>query len=206
MNRLGDEDENRGKLEQAVILSLFNSQGWGEGHLPEPTGRFSVRKLGCLGILAAIAVWIVAGWLGSIFRVTVAEGQRSYPYGLNTSFGYFVEKYRWRTEGFRVTLWAGDSLKMVFDIPDLELTRVKTQRWLARDRAVLIELDCIYHDSIDSSGELALLYDFERGELHSLGGAWSVWPPDHAESRSATKEEFYEIVARLNAPATPGVR
>lgn len=147
-------------------------------------------------------LWLVSWPLGSAFPATIAEDQRNYPYGVNTSFGYSVQKHRWRRNGLRINLWAGSSLTMTFDVPGLELARVKTQRWLAKDRAILIELDYVYHDSIESRGELALLYDFERGELHSFGSpsAWFVWEPESMPSRKATREEFDEVVAKLSAP------
>lgn len=96
---------------------------------------------------------------------------------------------------------------MSFNIAGEELVRVKTQRWLANDRAILIELSCIHHDSMRLAHELALLYDFERGELHSLGRyfGWLV-PPLHAASdRRANREEFDAIVRRMSE-GTPAVR
>ena len=91
---------------------------------------------------------------------------------------------------------------MVFDVPHLELTRVKTQRWLAGDRAILLELDYVYHDSIETRDELALLYDFERGELHSFGGAgaWFVWHPENRPSRRATSKNSTGLPPRCVLP------
>lgn len=85
---------------------------------------------------------------------------------------------------------------MSFDVPHFELRRVKTQRWLVQDRVVLLEFDYVYHDSVDTPGSLALLYDFERGELHSFdsASAWSVWPPEDRPGRKATREEFERLI------------
>ena len=96
---------------------------------------------------------------------------------------------------------------MSFNIAGEELVRVKTQRWLANDRAILVELSCIHHDSMRSPHELALLYDFERGELHSLGRyfGWLVPPSHPASDRRANREEFDAIVRRMSE-RTPSVR
>jgi hypothetical protein len=62
---------------------------------------------------------------------------------------------------------------MNFKVP-AELTRVRTERSLTDDRAILLEFDYVSHDSTDSPGELAVLYDFERGDLRSYRTA-SAW-------------------------------
>ena len=73
-------------------------------------------------MVAFIGLWFAAPWFGSRFPETVAETERSYPHGVNATFGYAVHKYRWQETGFAVSIWASSSLKMHFDEPDLELT------------------------------------------------------------------------------------
>jgi len=54
---------------------------------------------------------------------------------------------------------------------------------------------------------LALLYDFERGELHSSGSyfGWLVPPPQGNHRRDANREEFETAVRRLSE-GTPSFR
>jgi hypothetical protein len=143
-----------------------------------------------------------SGWRGSTRwapTYTVAHGERSSPLGLNNPFGYTVRRYIGRTNGFNVSLWARPSVDIKLDEPGLELIRVKTERWLAHDRAILLEFDLIYHDSGDSNGELALIYDFERGELKSYGPftAWFVQPFGGAPGRKMTRAEFDQAIRDL---------
>jgi hypothetical protein len=164
----------------------------------------AVPKFGCFGLVAAVVIWVLSGWLGSRFPQTVAREQKSYPYGLYDPYGYSVEKYRWRTHGVRVHIWAEAAVSMFnmsFDAPDLELVRVKTHRWLANDRALLLELDYrVRKDSSYRIRQVALLYDFEHGELHSRGSAsdWFVWQPDRLHSQESTRGEFYRALNELS--------
>ncbi|MEO5926350.1 MAG: hypothetical protein ABIR70_21185 [Bryobacteraceae bacterium] len=157
-----------------------------------------------IAFLILPAAWIWHGWRDSTPAAptyTVASGEKTYSHGVNTRFGYTVKRYLGRTSGFNIEIWADPSLRMSFDVGAFELTRVKTQRWLAHDRAVLLEFDYIYHDSGDNPGELALLYDFEHGELHSFGhgSAWFVWPPEHQDRRQLSRTEFDQLVMRLSS-------
>lgn len=117
-----------------------------------------------------------------------------------------MQKYRWQTNGFTLRIWAGDSLELNFKVPSLELVRVRKQEWLAQDRGILLELDYLYHDSMDVPGRLSLDYDFERGELHSVGdaGAWFVWGPYGKQNRQLSRKEFDEIVGRIRERTTAG--
>lgn len=160
-------------------------------------------SLGCAGLIGLALVWFqIVPWIGVQIPGTVAQGEKSYKYGVNRSFGYSVEKYRWQRDGFAIAIWAGSSLRLRFDVAGLELIKVKTQRWLAADRAIVLELECIYHDSGGSPlQELGLLYDFERGELHSFGSAssWTLWAPEGRRGRKLSKEQFDRVVAELDA-------
>jgi hypothetical protein len=166
--------------------------------MSEERTRWSWTKKGCVTVLAMPFLWLGLLWLGGRSPETVAEGERSYRYGRNTSFGYWVGRYR-LGDGFRIGIWAGSSLRMSFDVPGIELVRVRKQSWLAGDRAILLEIDYVYHDSIDFPGTIALVYDFERGELHSCGelSAWFVWEPEGQRNRKMTRAEFDGVVAGL---------
>lgn len=161
-------------------------------------------RLGCLTVLAAIVLWLLIGWLGAMFPQIVAAGEK--PNGPYYSFGYSVGKHRWH-RGFRVKIWADSRVQFMLNIAGEELVRVKTQRWLAHDRAILLEFDCVHSDSMPTSHELAMVYDFERGELHSLGSyfGWLVPPPQGNHGLYFNREEFDTAVRRLSE-GTPSFR
>jgi hypothetical protein len=174
----------------------------------EPNGMFqsalsAVTKFGCLGLAAAIVIGALIGSLGSLFPKTVAIDQKINPCSVHVPIGYRVEKYRWPTNGFRVHIWAESRVSMfsmTFDVPKLKLVRVKTHRWVTNDRAILLELDYVHPDSAVRPGEVALLYDFVRGELHSFSStdAWLVWQPERPHSRKSTREEFDRALQELS--------
>lgn len=144
--------------------------------------------------------WLfVRPWLGSKLTETVASATKRSPYGAPAEWGYSVERYRWRT-GFRVKIWAGESFSFVLDEPELGLTRVKTERWLLEDRAILLEVDCIYHDSVDSAEEMGWLFDFETGELRAYGRS-PVRAQGQRRGRRVTKDEFHRFVESISVPA-----
>jgi hypothetical protein len=153
-------------------------------------------RLGCLIAVAAISLWFLRGWSAATFPQIVAAGEK--PNGPNYAFGYSVGAYRWGP-GFRVQIWADSRVRISFNIEGEELVRVKTQRWLASDRAVLLEFDCVHHNSIRTAHEMGLLYDFERGELYSLGRyhGWLVPPPGETDRRT-NREDFDAAVQRLS--------
>ena len=117
------------------------------------------------------------------------------PYG----YGYSVEKYRWNESGLKVHIWANPSMDMRFDVPLLELKRVTSQSWLAGNSAILIGLDCARNlKSYSPDAELWLLYDFERGELHTCGDAdWLVWPRDSRKPRRMPCGELRALAKNL---------
>jgi hypothetical protein len=139
------------------------------------------------------------------FPIKIAADQRCLSVGSKACVGYAVQKYRWRTSGFGVEIWADPSLTTRLEVRNMEfeLSKVKTQRWLARDRAILLELQYVYHDSIDFPMELAIVYDFDRHELYTLDEPnWFEWTPAQPESRRQKREEFRKIVAGLS-PSIP---
>jgi hypothetical protein len=75
-----------------------------------------------------------------------------------------VERYRWQPDGLNVRIWMADSLDLRFQAPRLRLVRVKSQRWLAQDRAILLGMDYLQNfGPYEEPGEAWFLYDFESG-------------------------------------------
>ena len=160
-------------------------------------------RLGCLTVLALFPLWLGVRWAGTYLTKTVAQEYKRYQYGVNTYFGYTVAKYRWQANGFEIRIRSGSTLDLRLAVPYRELVRIREQRWLLQDRVVLLRFDCVYHDSLDSTSDMAILYDFERGELHSYGGDWTVWKPEKRRDRYMSKEEFEALVNQLEATTTP---
>jgi hypothetical protein len=104
----------------------------------------TASRLGCLSVPAAIGLLLLFGLLGAIFRELFLRAKN--PTGPNYSFGYSVGQYRWRP-AFHLKVWADSRVRIWFNIAGEELVRVKTQRWLANDRAILLEFSCVHHDS-----------------------------------------------------------
>ena len=163
-------------------------------------------KLGYLIPFVILALWLSARWTGTYLPAVVAKERKSYASGINRQFGYSIGKYRWQTNGFEVNIWGGSTLEIRLAVPYFELIRVREQRWLAQDRVVLLRFDYVYHDSVDTSGEMGVLYDFERGELHSYGGAWHVWTPEERRDRYMSKEQFETLVHQLETISASPVK
>jgi len=153
-------------------------------------------------LLALPLVWIsvsrLLGHAGVWFPADVARGETGPP---ARRLGYAIQQYRWRGEGYRITLWAGQRFQLTFNEPRRRLERVRTQKWLGNDRAVLLELDdTVQQDSMSHTSTIAVLYDFERGELHTHGNAaWLAVPSDRwSATRQMSRQEFEALVEQLN--------
>jgi len=170
--------------------------------------RRSVVFFGVVGVFILVLAWGLLPW--SLWQKTelVVKDQRSVRHGINTDFGYSIERYQPRDRGFLITIWAGASLCIRLNLPHLELLDVKRKSWIAGGRAVLLDLRFVSHDSINTPGELAILYDFEKGEMHSFvqASAWLVWPADGRSRRQLSREEFNAIVVNIDRRGQPSMR
>jgi hypothetical protein len=146
---------------------------------------YPTSRLRRFAVLACVILGPALFWLVARFPIKIAADQRCHSVGSKACVGYAVQKYHWRTSGFGVEIWADPSLTTRLEVRNMEfeLSRVETQRWLARDRAILLELQYVYHDSIDFPMELAIVYDFDRHELYTLDELnWFEWTPAQPES------------------------
>lgn len=169
-----------------------------------------IEKFGCQGLLAALALSIAVYWMAGFFPRTVAYGPKGDGYRREIPYGYSVQEYRWRSSGMRINLWARSGMTMSFDLEEHTLLAVRTQWWMRNDRAILLELDAREQvDSMTRKGRLALLFDFERGELHSYSdlGAWFVFKDRVRIGPKMTREEFdrliHEYDPEYQAPPSP---
>lgn len=160
-----------------------------------------MRRWWSAGFLFLIPLLLLAGWLalrplGMMFPETVATGSRTVVPTL--SYGYQVEKARFGVNGFLLRFYNYRSTQIILVKPGIELVKVYEQRWLPGDRAVLLRLDLIYHDSIDSLHQAAVLFDYRRGFLHhfNLGGTVTL---DDEPDLSLTEEDFEELVLQLSS-------
>src|SRR6266704_1548611 len=128
----------------------------------------------------------------SMVTTTVASDDKTYPYGVMQHYGYEVKRGRFPA-GTAIRLW-GDTLKIELEAPGLTLNKILEQRWLAGNRVVYLNIATTYHKSlgVDYETPVRILYDFERGELHSLSSAsaWMVWPVERGPRRGMTSQEF----------------
>ncbi len=164
--------------------------------------RRAFRRRGCLAIPVALCmafgVWIGISRMGAHFTKTVATGEHAFQWltsqhSEQVHYGYSIEKYRWQGYGLKIHFWAGNYLDLRFNAPQLKLVTVKSQRWLASNRVILIGLDYVIDiGSYSPPGELWLLYDFERGELRSCGpdSPWLVWPPKRGKGREMSCDDL----------------
>ena len=140
---------------------------------------FLYVSVALIGVVCLLAVrLLLVPWIAWEYPVALYSDQKSYSYGVNTEYGYRLEQARWFHTGLKLRIWAGSSLDLQFSVPYGRITKVKSRDWLASDRALLLDMEfSVSGSGTGSPGELALLYDFERGELHSCGtaSAWFVW-------------------------------
>src|SRR5262245_13184265 len=179
--------------EEYLAHSRFGEGALGEHPIWKQIGTGSSVLAGT--ILFAVLGWFVLRLSGEHITLTVAEDKRSYAHGAKTTFGYSIKKYRFNADGFQVHIWAGPSLNLRFEVPGIELRRVKREQWIAGERAVLIGLDTAY-DSADS--ELWFLYDFERRELRSCGIPGG-WLRSELEKWNTTNTSCKELLAHADS-------
>ena len=138
-----------------------------------------------------VVFFSLVGCHNSILKTTVAAGEKAYPYGLMQHYGYEVKSGR-VPAGTSITL-RGDTLKIELEGPGLSFNKVLDERWLAGNRVIYLNISTTYKDSgVDTDTLIRILYDFERGELHSFcpASAWMVWPVEKGPRRGMTSQEF----------------
>ena len=177
---------------------------FGEDATGKPLPKRSTwLRVGCISLAVFIVLplvgWMLLSHLGQYFTETVAREER----GLSaapTNYGYSVEKYRWQGSGVKVHLWSGASMDLVFDAPELQLANIRARDWLAGGRAIFLDLECAEaHHSYTENTEIGLLYDFERGELHTCGDAnpWLARSGPSGKSRRMSCDDLRTLAKTL---------
>lgn len=114
--------------------------------------------LGCGGLLATLTMVLVTVLLLAANWKTVAESKRG-------DRGFQVEVPRALRSGFRIALRGGEAPAAQWP---LDWDSVAEERWLCGNRALLLRF--VARRPADSTYDrvpLALLYDYERRELHA---------------------------------------
>lgn len=157
------------------------------------TYKVLARRYWYVALIVIVMTPFARYWLGGQLTERVAYGEK----GLESRvpYGYSLEKYRWR-DGFRLRLWVASRMTLTLDTPIYELTRIRSARWTPDGSSVVLDLDGVYHDSIDFPANVALLFDFHRAELVVFDPN-SLWT--RGAARGITRAEFDATVSRAMA-------
>jgi hypothetical protein len=155
-----------------------------------------MRKMVRYGCAVVVAVLLFS--MPFVFRWRSVVREERYAPPSATAFGYEIETTR-GNGGVRVKLF-GDNLSILLQANWVELQRIVERRWLCSDRAIHLHLQIAGVDSGDNWSEsLRVLFDFERGEMHTyhFGRGWSVPWPDGRSRRDTKPSEFEDALKRL---------
>lgn len=168
--------------------------------------RARVKRAASLGCaLAAVALILVVVSVFVPIHVwnSVASGEQYYGALLEKEFGYKIQTSLW-TKAFRVKFY-GDDFEISLVAPALELTRFE-HRWLCGDRGVYIEIEARSEDSMGPQTHSAkIVYDFEKGRLHSDRTWWAISPragarPPASEARLEERLAEIESACQTSQP------
>ncbi len=121
-----------------------------------------------------------------------------------SKWGYSLERYTFR-DRFRLKLWNDQrisEMRFSYEGPaHWKMPVVVEQRWLSGDRAIYLNLELGFENSLpESRTPTKIIYDFDRGQLYLFGQYW-LWrrhPERHnSRERWMTEQEFQEVMRSL---------
>ena len=156
--------------------------------------RFHRKIAGGVVALAFLAIW--AAWS---LRETLASRKVG---NQQHSWGYKVERYRFREVGAYIEIWHSRGLRLIFNDPDIMIRTIKQERWLSGNRALYLKLDLgVRTDSIVEEIPAEILYDFRRGEVY-LSSKANLWREEISfatrDTAWRTEAEFKEMLDNLD--------
>jgi hypothetical protein len=164
-----------------------------------------IKRYRCFILLGAVAVLavLVFAWFG---RYTVMSGEKQ-AVNSGNRYGYEVDKYFcWNTTRLRIwrKAYIGYEMDAVYEFPQLTVERIVDEKWFKNDMAIYLNLDVKYHDSLVSVHPVRVIYDFNRGEMHT-SSRYTLWRIRNGKDNNdrMTDDEFNSILNRLDdkAPA-----
>jgi len=153
--------------------------------------------------LSAVAflllVFVIIAWNA---KYTVVSDTK-YDSFSGVSIGYKIEQfYFWKSS--RILFWnrrapfVGTDIS--FDLPSLTIREVKENRWINLEKAIYLDLDATYHDSMISNVPARIIYDFHRGEIHASSRytLWRIWNPELKSEGWMSDGEFDLLLKKLD--------
>lgn len=149
-------------------------------------------------VVVAFFLLVTMVWFG---KYTVTSDERFDEFS-RTSYGYKVEKYFFwnRTT---LTFWSNKSFSQsnsVYEFSPTPVDRIDEERWLKNDTAIYLNLRIKSVDLVNTFGAGRIIYDFQRGELHTSSGytLWRIWNEKNKPEDWLNDEEFDAILLRLS--------
>lgn len=157
------------------------------------TARFRsvlVASIFVLGVCALIPVGIQQMGIETIARGAPTAGA--------TERGFRVERSRWK-DHMEIHLWEGAQRSYTIALDGIQLQALHRADWVAKDRAVMFEMDVHDPKSRVSASHQALLYDFKTGTIYAAGNAtdWLIGSRGTGNSQHLSRAEFDQLVATL---------
>ncbi len=135
-------------------------------------------------------------------KYTVTAGERREEFS-SVTYGYRIEQYYfWNS--MTLTLWnrrgVNYGMNLVYDLPSLTVDKVVEERWINHEAAIYLNLQIKYHDSAVSVNPARIIYDFQRGEMHTASGftLWRIWNEQNKTEEWMSDSEFDVVLLRLS--------
>lgn len=156
-------------------------------------GADTIKKVAAVVVILSLIITVVV-----YAKHEVATGERRDAL-TEARYGYKVEQ-RYFVSRVYVSIWNTDGVSLDYVLNSCVLDKIIEQRWLAQDRAVLLNLQVKSSDSAPTVSPVRIVYDFQKGAIYinsplTFGRVWNRANP--VDKNWLSDEEFQAVLSGL---------
>lgn len=165
---------------------------------PNPRTTRTILKI----FLVALAIFVGTMLIVWNAKYTVISEEKHDDFS-QISYGYQIEQYYF-SKSSRVSFWTRHGRRnrsyLVYETPSVTVSKVIEERWINNNLAIYLNIEFTYHDSIRSISPTKIIYDFQRGEMHTFSNLtlFRIWNGIGSGDKWMNEHEFESILNRLD--------